>query len=300
MNPDLKQRTTAIEEWLQSTGTSQSALARAADISATVINQVLKGTYGGNLEANLAKIEAAVKHLGDRKEAYFRAPGFVTIGISKEIFNALQEAVSVSVPRILVLYGDSGIGKTETIKQYISQNKNAYLIEIDPVYTVKSILVVIAEALGINSEGSNHALSTAIIKKLRKSGKMLILDEAEYLSPNTLDVIRRIHDKAEIPVALVGMPRLYKNIVSLRRGYEQIANRMVSYNLDKPGHADLLKIVEASIPEVETDVADAFIECSKGTIRTLILLIQDMVNYAHITGEKMTPAMIKKFTASMH
>lgn len=300
MNPDLKQRTTAIEEWLQSTGTSQSALARAADISPTVINQVLKGTYGGNLEANLAKIEAAVKHLGDRKEAYFRAPGFVTIGISKEIFNALQEAVSVSVPRILVLYGDSGIGKTETIKQYISQNKNAYLIEIDPVYTVKSILVVIAEALGINSEGSNHALSTAIIKKLRKSGKMLILDEAEYLSPNTLDVIRRIHDKAEIPVALVGMPRLYKNIVSLRRGYEQIANRMVSYNLDKPGHTDLLKIVEASIPEVEPDVADAFIECSKGTIRTLILLIQDMVNYAHITGEKMTPAMIKKFTASMH
>lgn len=300
---DYKNRAVAIEEWLKRSQVSQAALARAADISATTVNQIIRGTYLGAIEENLNKIEAAIKHLDDKKGTHFQTPEFVFIDISKQIFNALNEASSVSVPYMLVLYGESGIGKTETIKRYVNQNKNAYIIEIDPMHTVKSILEEIASALDIDSSGSNSALSRRIIEQLQISGKMLIIDEAEYLAPRALDVIRRIHDKARVPVVLVGMPRLYDNIVLLRkkRGqYEQIANRMMSYNIGKPSKEDLAKIVLSAIADAPQDVVHTFIDCAHGTIRTLILMLQDVANFAHIKNEPITPRMIRENKASTH
>ena len=296
----MKERIEKISRYLEETGQTQASLARSAGLSPSVVNLILKNTYKGDTESNISKIESAIKSSKDKKAVSFKSPEFINTSISKKIFNALSEAQSVSIPRILVLYGDSGIGKTKTIEAYIEENSTATMIEIRPDFTIKAVLQTIAQEIGVSTQGANFEITNRIIHKLKGSYRMLVFDEAEYLSARSLDIIRRIYDKSQAPIVLVGMPNLYHNIKSLRKGFEQIANRMVSYNLEKPTKKDLISIIESCIPNTEESVRNALVDSSKGTIRTLILLMQDLVNWSALTENKITAKQVVSFVNSMH
>ncbi|MGL4388531.1 MAG: AAA family ATPase [Brevinema sp.] len=296
----MEKRIVAIQTYLEESGESQAKLSHRSGLSPTVVNQVLKGTYKGNVNICLSKIEEAIQHSKDREAVTFKAPESIGTSRTKKVFRALSEAQAVSIPRILVLYGDSGIGKTHTITEYVEDNSTATVIEIRPDFTIKAVLQTIAQEIGVSHLGSNFDVTNRIISKLKGSNRMLIFDEAEYLSARSLDIIRRIYDKAQIPIVLVGMPNLFHNIKSLRKGFEQIANRMVSYNLGTPKKEDLEKIITNCIPNAEQNIISALTECSKGTIRTLILLMQDLVNYSADSGKKITSKDVHDFVNSMH
>ena len=296
----MKERIEKVIQYLKETGETQASLARSSNLSPTVVNQVLKNTYKGDMEANLSKLEDVIQSRQEKASIQFKAPEFIYTTTAKKIFNALTEAQSVSIPRILVLYGGSGIGKTISIKKHLEDNSTATLIEIRPDFTIKAVLQTIAQEIGVAITGSNFDITNKIITKLKNSNRMIIFDEAEYLSSRSLDIIRRIYDQALIPIVLVGMPNLYHNIKSLRKGFEQIANRMVSYSLGTPERSDLVEIVKICIPNIEESVCSAFIDCSKGTIRTLILLMQDLVNWSALTGHKITAKQVVSFVNSMH
>lgn len=296
----MQERISKIHRYLAESGETQAGLARSAGLSATVVNQLLKNTYKGDKESSLYKIETAIQSRKDKASVHFKVPEFIQTTIANKIYGALTESQSVAIPRILVLYGDSGIGKTKTITEFVEDNPTAALIEVSPDFSIGTLLHEIAQELGVHSCGKHHEIRKRIVSKLQGSNRMLIIDEAEYLTPKSLDILRRIHDKAQIPVVLVGMPALYHNIKSLRKGFEQIANRMVSYNLGTPNKNDHLEIIKSCIPHIEESVCNAFIECSKGTIRTLILLMQDLVNWSSITGENITAKQVHGFVNSMH
>lgn len=296
----IKNRIEAVRRYLEESGESQNSLAKAAGISGSTLSNVLAEKYAGSYEEVLLKIEDAMNRREEKERVRFKAPEFVETSISKKIMRALNDAAGVSVPRITVLHGDSGIGKTKTLEEFKRINPTSILVKIRPDFVISSILREVAEQMGLSPSGANYEITNRIIKKLQATGRILIFDEAEYLSARSLDIIRRIHDEAETPVVLVGMPKLYHNLVALRNGFEQVANRMVSYNLDKPESEDLERIVRACIPGIEKDVCQAFVECSKGTIRTLILLMQDMVNYEHNTGKKLTAKAVKAYVATLH
>lgn len=296
----MENRIQAIQTYLEESGESQAKLSHRSGLSPTVVNQVLNGKYKGNIDNCLSKIEEAIQHTRDREAVTFKAPEFSYTSITRKIYNSLSEAQAVAIPRILVLYGDSGIGKTRTISEYVEDNATATVIEIRPDFTIKAVLQTIAQEIGVSHLGSNFDVTNRIIAKLKGSNRMIIFDEAEYLTAKSLDIIRRIYDKAQIPIVLVGMPNLFHNIKSLRKGFEQIANRMVSYNLESPTKEDLKTIINSCIPTADESIISAFIECSKGTIRTLILLMQDLINWSAVTGEKITSKRVYNFLNSMH
>ena len=57
---------------------------------------------------------------------------------------------------------------------------------------------------------------SGIVKKLKGSGRMIIIDEAEHLPYKALELLRRVHDKAGMGVLLVGLPRLIHKIMEGR------------------------------------------------------------------------------------
>lgn len=278
----IKNRIEAARRYLEESGESQNSLAKAAGISGSTLSNILAEKYAGSYEEVLLKIEDAMNRKEEKERVRFKAPEFVETSISKKIMRALNDAAGVSVPRITVLHGDSGIGKTKTLEEFKRINPTSILVKIRPDFVISSILREVAEQMGLSPSGANYEITNRIIKKLQATGRVLIFDEAET------------------PVVLVGMPKLYHNLVALRNGFEQVANRMVSYNLDKPESEDLERIVRACIPGIEKEVCAAFVECSKGTIRTLILLMQDMVNYEHNTGKKLTAKAVKAYVATLH
>ncbi|MGL5956813.1 MAG: AAA family ATPase [Brevinema sp.] len=296
----MKERIEKILKYLEESGETQSSLARSAGLSVTVVNQILKDKYKGDMEVNLSKIESVIDNRKERALVTFKAPEFIETTIVSKTYGALGEAQNTAIPRMLVLYGNSGIGKTRGLEEYVEDNPTATLIEVSPDFTFGSMLQEIAQEIGVHSTGKHYEIRKRIVSKLKNSNRMLIIDEAEYLTPKSLDILRRIHDKAKIPIVLVGMPALFHNIKSLRKGFEQIANRMVSYNLGVPDDRDMLQIIEACIPRCEDSVAKALIKCSKSTIRTLILLMQDLVNWSASSGQKITASQVEAFVNSMH
>jgi len=295
-----KERVAKILAYLEETGETQASLAHSANVSPTVINQILKDTYKGDSESNITKMLDVINGRKEKASIQFQVPEFIKTSIAKKIVNALRRSTNIAVPRILVLHGASGIGKTKTAQEFLKKDSTTTLIEIRPDFTIKAVLQTIAQEIGTSPTGANFDITNRIIAKLKYSNRMIIFDEAEYLSARSLDIIRRIHDHAQIPIVLMGMPHLYQNIVSLRKGYEQIANRMVSYHLGKPDKKDLEEIVEACVLNINKSVCDALIECSKGTIRTLILLMQDLVNHSAITGQPFSADDVRAYSASMH
>ncbi|MGL4388289.1 MAG: AAA family ATPase [Brevinema sp.] len=171
----MENRILAIQTYLEESGESQSKLSHRSGLSPTVVNQVLKGTYKGNIESCLTKIEEAIQHSKDKEAVSFKAPEFLNTSIASKIQGALSEAQSVSIPRILVLYGDSGIGKTHTITEYVKENSTATMIEIRPDFTIKAVLQTIAQEIGVSHLGSNFDVTNRIISKLKGSNRMIVL-----------------------------------------------------------------------------------------------------------------------------
>ncbi|SFB88113.1 hypothetical protein SAMN02745150_01166 [Brevinema andersonii] len=300
MEQGIRDRIEAIRRYLEETGESQGSLARETGLSRTTISNVLLEKYNASYNDILSRCEDVINRREEKRKLLFQAPEFIENSITKKVAYALSNATSVHIPRITVLYGESGIGKTKSLEEFIKYHPTAVLVKIRPDFIVSSILREIAEPMGVSVQGSNYEITNRIINKLKSTGRVLIFDEAEYLSARSLDIIRRIHDEAQNPVVLVGMPKLYHNLVALRNGFEQIANRMISYNLNQPSVNDLEQIVQVCIPDVSDDVCSAYIECSRGTIRTLLLLMQDMVNYEQDTGRKVTAGAIKNYVKTLH
>lgn len=300
MDQEIGKRIEEVRAYLRESGESQSSLARAAGISGSTLSNVLAEKYAGSYEEVLSAVEDAIQRKTDKNRAVFRKPDFFETSVSRKGLRALNDVAGAAVPYILVLYGDSGIGKTEFLAEYLRRNPTAAMVEVRSDFSPRPLLKELSEKLGLPSGGAIYDVTNRIIAKIKGSGRVLIFDEAEYLDSRSLDIIRRIHDQSGVPVVLVGLPRLYHNLVALRKGFEQIANRMLSYSLGKPEREDFEKFVRACIPNVASEVCAAFVEASKETFRTLLLLTQSLMNYEHNTGKKLTAKAVKAYVATLH
>ncbi len=181
MSVHMQERTDKILQYLEETKTTQATLSKWANLSPPVISQILKGTYVGVVESNLVKLEQAIQNQKDKKAVSFKAPEFITTTLVRKMENALYDVQNWAVPIMMVLYGASGIGKTETLTNYIDNNPTAVLIEVSPEFTFGSLLQEIAQEIGVTHHGKHYEIRKRIVSKLKGSNRMLIIDEAEYL-----------------------------------------------------------------------------------------------------------------------
>jgi DNA transposition AAA+ family ATPase len=68
--------------------------------------------------------------------------------------------------------------------------------------------------MGLRSGGQFH---DAIVNKLRGSGGLLVLDNAQHLNTVCLDTARGIYDASNVALALVGSDTLYERIYGTGR-----------------------------------------------------------------------------------
>ena len=79
---------------------------------------------------------------------------------------------------------------------------------------------------------------------------MIIVAEAEYLPYKALELLRRIYDKANVGVLLVGMPKLLKNLRGEKGQYTQLYSRVgIVKELKSLTKEDGLAIVSSVIPD---------------------------------------------------
>lgn len=150
--------------------------------------------------------------------------------------------------RMGLLIGQSGVGKTTALSHFHAKRITAHLVTMNP--TVRSLnpaLAHIASKLGSYSNGRARDNRTAIVARLRnddmhRRGRppILLLDEAQHLTDETLDTLRTIYDEADIGILLCGNPEFRTRFNNARAGFGQVKSRIgMRLVLDQPTTGDV-------------------------------------------------------------
>ena len=168
--------------------------------------------------------------------------------------------------------------------QYTEEYPSLILIEVDLCYTSSFLFSEIHKKLGLRQGRNLSDMISGIVEKLKGSGRMIIIDEAEHLPYKALELLRRVHDKAGAGVLLVGMPRLIHKIMEGRGEYQQLYSRIEVYTLLHKLHpSDTKRIVESVIPS-SSGVWEHFHKLSKQNTGVLLKLLSHSIRVARINN----------------
>ena len=222
-----------IHQHLASSNATQAELARSLGYSPAVINQYLKGTYKGDVSNLEAKCE---QYLASSKQPQQRQTIVQTANVSAVSLIVNQ---SIAMRCMGLVSGASGSGKTTAIKHVLSQLPQSILIEITPTTTTKSLFVAIAQRLKVNTAYRNlNQLKEDINEALSKRDAVIVIDEAEYLTKNALESVRRIWDVTKTPIVYCGTEKIMQTLYAC----PQLRNRItLSWVMEKLSKDDAVQ-----------------------------------------------------------
>ena len=283
-----------LQKLVKSRGWTNTALATKLGVSTAAVSTYLHGKYAGNLKQFEAKVSALLDLERSRAKDKKLAIPFVETKGASRIFQLI--AMAHSDEEVAILYGDAGLGKTKAVKEYTENHKGTILIETDPSYSPRVLLTAIARELGLTPRRAINDLMEALVSGLKDSGRLLIIDEAELLSYRSLELIRRLHDKAGIPVVLCGMPRLLQNLRGTKGEYRQLYSR-IAYQLslgEKAHEEDIHTLAKGALGELGESELSAILKASQRNIRHAIKLFRAVERVARLNNAPISEKLIKR------
>lgn len=278
--------------YMEQTGSTQTQVAKALGKSVAVINQYLKGTYAGRTD----DVDEAVKRLLERHKDKFVERQFNATFVMTFAARRCQDVVHFAHVEgdINVITGAAGLGKTQALKDYVRQNPDVVMIEVEPSFSPKILLKTLCQKIGVNDNGLNHELFDRIKDKLCV-GRLLIIDEAELLSTKSLEYLRRIHDLTGCGIVLAGMPRL---IVNLKGKYGELAQLYSRVGLAVDlGNAltedDIALLAKNGIGTDEFN--DKLYKASKGNARRLNKLMRGVIRLSEMHQRPIDETLINSY-----
>lgn len=183
-----------------------------------------------------------------------------------------------------VVYGDPGVGKTITAEHITARwNHRGYPKAIYTEADVGSTPFGIASKIlrrMIDVRPANAADAARIIENMSQQQELelIILDEAERLSRYCLDMIRAIYDRTRVPVLLIGMTDILRNLRSHKKFYSRIG---IAYNY-KPLSIDQLAgylealhpLLKEIDPETEKNLLEFIHQSTRGEFRRINQLVK--------------------------
>ncbi len=189
-----------------------------------------------------------------------------------------------NVPRMALVYGEPGLGKTQTILWWATNNDAVY-IRCNNMMSPRWLLSEIAEEMGEMPFYNTAMLFKQVEVKLKQEPKVIIVDEIDYLVGNThaVETLRDIHDKINAPIILVGMGKANKKLMR----YKHINDRLYEKLEFKPFlKADIKEIIEALSELSFTDCAIEYIYSQSNRFRQIVKFINKIEQIAKTNGIK--------------
>lgn len=162
------------------------------------------------------------------------------------LMDSLQKAPA-NVPKMALVYGDYGLGKSQAIMWWVTNNDAIY-VRCNHKISSKWLLTEIVKELDEEPCYYSQKLFEQIESKLKYNPKVIVVDEIDFLFTNThtIETLRDIHDKLGVPILLVGMALADKKL----HKYGHINDRIFSkLKFEKMSKDEIKEIVE-TISEV--------------------------------------------------
>ena len=277
-----------LKQLIKEKSYTYSYVSRAINVSNATLHLWLGETYTGNVN----KISEAVKNFLEIEKLREKKISieFVNTSVVEDVYDIAR--ICHVDGEIGVCCGEPGVGKTYAVKKYAIENTDVILIEADLGYTTKVLFSEIHKKIGFDGLGTTHNMLQDIVAKLKSSGRLIIIDEAEHLPYKALDLLRRIYDKANVGILLVGMPRLIMNLRGEKRQYAQLFSRVgITTKLIGLTQADMKEIIRSVLPECR-EVYKQLYESCVGNTRVLVKLLVRAIKLAQINNTKIDKEII--------
>ena len=146
-----------------------------------------------------------------------------------------------NIPKLALVYGDHGLGKSQTIQWWADKNDSVY-VRATQGMTSRWLLSEIAEELGEEPYWHTQETFELIENYLRQNPKIIIVDEIDYLiEKHTVETLRDLHDKTTCPIVLVGMGAADKKLAR----YPHLVDRLYkTLKFEQFNEADITDILQ--------------------------------------------------------
>ncbi len=252
---------------------SQNKVAREIGYSGAVLSQYRRDAYQGDV----AKLEKEIERWLSRqkRKAKIRKVGFVETAIFKKIYGALSTAHEERTMGFVV--GAAGTGKSMAINKFAEETANVFIVQGESGLTENHVVRKLAGMLNIKGNAMVK-IKEGIIEQLSEKDAIVIVDEANYLRPSILDMLRRVvFDQAGCPVVFVGVRELMGNIFQNPHDFKQLQRRIGVF-LDLRDIAldprDARAMTETVFPEVGDAVLKVVYQVSRANAGILALLVE--------------------------
>lgn len=200
--------------------------------------------------------------------------------------NALIDRVQnrgADLPGMACFYGPSGYGKT-TAAVWNANVANAYQVQIKSVWGRKYLCGAIARELGLDPARTIAAMVDQIADELMKSGRPLIIDEADYLVKNTMiEVIRDIYESSLSAIILIGEEQLPQKLAK----WERVHGRMLDWVGAQPAdlrEVGLLAGIYCQGIEIDDGLAAMILKASNASVRRICVNLNMVAEVARTKG----------------
>lgn len=130
---------------------------------------------------------------------------------------------SSHLPRMAVLYGKPGLGKT-TAAAYLQNRYDAYRVECTSLMNRKHLMTyLLRDQMGILPAKTMPEMLDQIVYQLSVSGRPLIIDEFDYLvDKSAVEIVRDIHDGSQCALMFIGEEHLPEKLKRWERLYSRV------------------------------------------------------------------------------
>lgn len=261
-----------VNEYLTQPGMSKAAAAAQLGISHKVLNALISGSYAGNTDAQLAKLDEQ----RERLSATFRRTDIdldhVPTELMRRIFHAADAA---KIARLIVgLAGRSHIGKSTAARAYKKlYPETTILFEMPSPATTGNMLREMMRACGLPPEKTSYGRYCALREYLSERN-LVIVDEAHcalYTEAGlaAIDTLRKLFNESRCAMLFIYTDKAARDVEKGKNAgrLEQLRRRGEWELLpDVPSSGDIRAIWEAyGLPEPDGETLAAIGAMVRGT-----------------------------------
>ena len=185
-----------------------------------------------------------------------------------------------NIPKLALVYGNHGIGKTHTLLWWATKNDAIY-IRANNDMTQNGLLKLILEELGERPTFYMQDNFNLILKNLRQEPKIMIVDEVDYLFgyKNTIEILRDIQDNTGTSIVLAGMGNVDKKIARFKHFEDRLFKKL---KFETYNELDLREILN-QITDLEfSDDALTYLATRTNQFRKIVQTLEQLEKQAKI------------------
>jgi len=285
-----------IKRWLDANEKSRAWLSKKSSIPSGTLSQILGGKYVSSPTRQLNQVLSVLETEIDRMKD--GTPGYVRGSVHKlmqVVFERTRKHQNFGV-----VTGYVGVGKTRFAKEYRTTHPMTLFVESSPSMTPGVLLTELLTQLNNAVPKGLDFKFRELVRVLRGTNYVLIVDEAERMSSSALEYLRRIRDMATVGIVLIGTEKLTSLIKPQHGQFDQIRSRVGMWPktiecITRDDADDMVRAALAEVPDVADEVIDALWAYCDGSARVLNEnLLPALRDYGISPGHTLTADLVHR------